>query len=49
MTFQQFTKTTFYKTMFDHMLTAYSKEFTQTVLKDLYFRKEHQGTLHTIA
>lgn len=48
MTYEQFKQTKFYTGMFKYMLTQYSPEFTETVLKDLYFRKESQDTLDTL-
>ena len=45
MTYEQFKQTKFYTGMFKYMLTQYSQEFTETVLKDLYFRADRNETL----
>ena len=45
MTYEQFKQTKFYTGMFKYMLTQYSPEFTETVLKDLYRRADKNETL----
>ena len=45
MTYEEFKQTKFYTGMFKYMLTQYSPEFTETVLKDLYFRADRNETL----
>jgi hypothetical protein len=40
MTYEQFKQTKFYTGMFKYMLTQYSPEFTETVLKESLFYKD---------